>query len=1156
MKDYLLEQFLSSDFSNGLLIVPAPTGAGKSYQSVQAIYDYVHRAHNPQPVLFLTNRIKNLPEQELRKTYERHGNKEAFDREVLVLRSNFDCVERAIHDISVPAQFVSFPALKAAFERLSVLQKASNPYARELADQLRENIRTDLEPAFRQEITNHLIHDFNHDPEACRRAIRNNRQYQWISRYYPAVFTDDYKILLLSIKKLMHKNSTLVEPSYDFLSERMLRNRLVCIDEFDASKSDILDSLIEKAQSLSEDYLDIFLRIHSGFASHRFSRDLEQVLLEPNSARLLDLQNLRIRTNEIFEQFSLFYSLKTADDNINNGRNFLFHDSSYHTILSNHRTRIRTVADVPRKQVVIHFDTKEEYEQHLQEPHISIHSLLRSIYGFLCSFQRFVQQWAKSYAQLINARRHATQDYYSQDRAEETIYSEFKLTDSQIQLLRAELSDTRFTSWNSGLLAPDLSFYSNGFRLFEFIDDDRHLSQTELRYLQMQNTPERVLLFICRLAKVVGLSATADLPTVIGNYDLNYLKDQLRDRFIMLAPSVADRIRAQLQTFWEPYKNGSIRIEARIVDRTASGLELSDRLEQFLPAVLIPSFENKLRFLSSDSYVLNRYCNILSTFRSFLTTSDIRSLLCLNMVLPAENKPEFDEAFLRDTFQELVRELSPQHPADMAVLRGGTNFEEAKTALLSRLEQGEKIFVFSSYATLGAGQNIPYAIPKGVTTVPLNAPHSDEDPRFLKKDFDALYLGDVTNITANLYSDQLLSNKDLFKFCYQVECLYQNDEISLAELDTLLEVGIRRSCSTSKSSLQLVHFLTNAPSIRRQATRDVLQAIGRLCRSFQKSPTIYIFTTQNLLRKLDLSCLENSILCPEMECLCQLCQNSPSRLPEDTFARNKAERIATQGNAYILRMLSNEWNNESISLWKGLRQTVMAYPCASQSLWETDPVIHRYYLPQEQHRPHYLYAQKSDFSNIYIDLPADTSPLGFAAEHSDCWIGEVSEENARLSLILQFPGMREYFEQNGWATSFEPSDYILSPALFHNIYKGALGEMAGRFILEQILGISLTEITDPEYFERFDFILKDGIYLDFKHWKPSMKTDDAKMREKIQNKLDSVHGKRAYIINLIAPEAPQLSESADQRIIEINGLIDSNGNIIKPALELLGRELL
>ena len=45
-----------------------------------------------------------------------------------------------------------------------------------------------------------------------------------------------------------------------------------------------------------------------------------------------------------------------------------------------------------------------------------------------------------------------------------------------------------------------------------------------------QNTPEKTLLRFCEKAKVIGISATATVPSVIGNYDLTYLKGKMQYR--------------------------------------------------------------------------------------------------------------------------------------------------------------------------------------------------------------------------------------------------------------------------------------------------------------------------------------------------------------------------------------------------------------------------------------------------------------------------------------------------------------------------------------------------------------------------------------------------------------------------------------------------
>ena len=170
--------------------------------------------------------------------------------------------------------------------------------------------------------------------------------------------------------------------------------------------------------------------------------------------------------------------------------------------------------------------------------------------GFLLRFQRYVYGWADAYARQINAGKRREEDLYPVTAAAESIFREYRLTPEQIRLMTAELKEGTGTPHT--LTAPDLSFYETGFRLFEFIDDDRHRTQTHLNYLQLQNTPEKVLLYLCRRAKVVGLSATGGLPTVLGNYDLRYLREQLGDRFKVLSTDTQEKIRREMENLWTP----------------------------------------------------------------------------------------------------------------------------------------------------------------------------------------------------------------------------------------------------------------------------------------------------------------------------------------------------------------------------------------------------------------------------------------------------------------------------------------------------------------------------------------------------------------------------------------------------------------------------
>lgn len=154
MRNELIAFFSDRKESTGLLVAEAPTGYGKTYETVHAIYQYVRNGGKSQ-VLFMTNLRKNLPVEELCHAYEQDGRKDCFEKEVLVLSSAASTVEQAIlAKEEVPAIFQSeaYHALCSACEKKAQFKKQGGAAGNEMVSLLEERIRLELEPGFRREL--------------------------------------------------------------------------------------------------------------------------------------------------------------------------------------------------------------------------------------------------------------------------------------------------------------------------------------------------------------------------------------------------------------------------------------------------------------------------------------------------------------------------------------------------------------------------------------------------------------------------------------------------------------------------------------------------------------------------------------------------------------------------------------------------------------------------------------------------------------------------------------------------------------------------------------------------------------------------------------------------------------------------------------------
>ncbi|MEH2079867.1 MAG: hypothetical protein V7K89_07585, partial [Nostoc sp.] len=171
-------------------------------------------------------------------------------------------------------------------------------------------------------------------------------------------------------------------------------------------------------------------------------------------------------------------------------------------------------------------------------------------------------------------------------------------------------------------------------------------------------------------------------------------------------------------------------------------------------------------------------------------------------------------------------------------------------------------------------------------------------------------------------------------------------------------------------------------------------------------------------------------------------------------------------------------------------------------------------------------------------------------------IKEVSEQTARLSELMKIDSFQKLFTDSGWATIFPKSKLMLTPPMFNNIYKGALGEVCGKHIFQNLLNIPLLELNIDE-FELFDFKTEQNIYIDFKLWNDRVAVKADEIIDKISEKMAIVGAERIFVINILgSSNTPfQPIPSFGGKIIEVPYLC-KNDKIDNLALKFLVNEFL
>ena len=177
--------------------------------------------------------------------------------------------------------------------------------------------------------------------------------------------------------------------------------------------------------------------------------------------------------------------------------------------------------------------------------------------------------------------------------------------------------------------------------------------RSEIQLFDFQDSPERILLHLSEKAQIVGISATATLDTVVGNYDLEYLQRMLQDKFYVMPEADRCRLQESFQTFVANYDKVNIHVEP-VSYNADDRVELSEIFNG--NEALIKKYAEKLSIsFERVEYAKNNFIRVVKVMKAFILNNSVKSLLCLNNKLPQENKGLFDIKLLEEFADAIIK---------------------------------------------------------------------------------------------------------------------------------------------------------------------------------------------------------------------------------------------------------------------------------------------------------------------------------------------------------------------------------------------------------------------------------------------------------------------------------------------------------------------
>ena len=1063
MIELLKRYCLDNTKDTGLLLLDMPTGTGKTYNVLQFIKSYL-KQNQDKKIFFVTTLKKNLddPYNDLIKELDKDSNLKDSVFRVLSNTEhaikNFNRIKKdiKISEIRFSEEFRSFDALITA--------GVNKPDA-----------FGDIERNFRYLISKTLSRKFKKKSEKLN-AIKNDKDWQWVGELYPVVFSEEKRVFFITMKKLINKYDTIIEKSVRLYETSFFRNSLVFIDEFDATKKDIQDMIVQNGLNKNIDYIDLFRNIKICLDNQASipSNIWENIENRPSHRHALE-KNIRI-FDDISKEHHLLQHHKSLG--FEEKRVVLFSDFTH----NNYTTG--------KEDVVVEYDKKKNLNTLSLVPKgqldDSLYIALNKIKGAISHFARFVAILAYSYRKnkIQNEEDGMSYGEFTEYHAIDTVLDSFHLQGDSNRIIRemALTYSNRFRAKTSNTvdIIDDFSFYATGFSHYDFCDDYSHDNTTIIRKFVFEDTPESIIFTICTLSKVVGISATATFKTVLGNYDIDYLEWKLGENYFK--PTADDKER--LKKDFENQTSGFEKVEI-VVDLTETSSKDLPNWSSIYTDKDVVNHAHNITSYNNDIYKEVRYFKAVLAFKQFLD-NNLQSYLALFSKALKKNDGDFDQNTLFELYKLLSAEKGVLFEESICAVLDSNNFDEQKKELIDGLSEGKRRFIISTYATIGAGQNLQYSIPANRQNEVIKINNTRENKS--EMDIEGIYLDKPTLLVYQCDGEEETAINRVF----QMEYLFQKKAISYN--DKMKEIVLSYN-SINKSNERAKFWnksFSNLRDVKIFATKTIVQAMGRKCRTSYRGKRVYILADSELGDALDKSTLfsEDRMFNQEMVALA-----NKFELNEDAVSNEYMEdaiNMSISSNKRILQLLNrcfeNRWSDEEIRKWKTMREYTLQHPTLTEEEWSKSPFKLHYISFGEPIRKYY-YQQNSDYYSIN-QIAKDRFENAY----------EVSFEDANLKNLFEtWPRLKELFIKNNYAIDFKEGDYILSPPLYNNIYKGALGEVCGKEIFE-FFDIPLEELNAEEH-ELFDFKVKGKpIYVDFKYWKDTTQFDAKEYHNKVAEK--------------------------------------------------------
>jgi len=1071
---------------NGLFLLPAQTGSGKTH-AIAKVISKILRKHPDKLVHYIIASIENRDEM-YKLLMENLKQEKGLQDEVIVIKSNIDSlIDFFSKNNKFNFEVIGLMSSFKEFEKKMKVYLAINKKNDFIKNDELKSILTQEETNLKNEIRkkyNQLIHN---KEDTSKLESEVSLLYPTVNLTKRVVISTTKKFLVKSFD--LPKSTTLYEKAVD-------KDTLIIIDEFDEQKRELLSHFVEEATKNNIENVDFIIKLYKHMTKRKMKKfpknDYVDAFIEA--------------VGEFYNKYNLDYSLYAESSD---KKKYFLKESSSSIVRVNNQHFSMELDINKAKQFVV------EQKEKVDKNENNFLTFYRETETFINRFITLAKSIAYEYQKIVK------EDISFDDALRTFLTDIFGYNDYRTDIVVNRVYDVmmRGQGRRKILISGLAEAYENNYSAMHIVNDSKHNESSRFSNYQLFVTPESFLLKMIQNNFVVGISATALNETRLHNFDIQYLTENSS----VIKPSAEE-----LQTLEELYLEHKVKnreYQVSIINQINGKLSLYN--DQFVNKINdLCANEQAIDWLqaySDNAYDVKVIIQFVEVFKYFCTT-EINAFLYLNTAdlknklaygnimymlifamikqhykhMPQKKKKylnrfvNFNEEGVPKNFNESFEKVKNENSFIFF-----TNAKDGKKVYKKELEEHGVVFLVSNYKHMATGQNIQYQYNN------------------IKYDFDGIFLGRVSNIiSTNLKyqnENEQEINKTVLATLYDVNVLQQAGIISFRELTRFFNKFLAFNTATIPHKDTTEYY--------NSVMHKIIQSIGRLHRTDTACTLHLLFDNSNIdaLRNYK---YENKATLPAVKEAISTAKKL--KVESDKKTTNIADVIidkAHQNRRIINRILgifnARTFNfiqyKNAIDAYTSVRKQLLSNP-TSDLLYSSNPE----YIDPQGHSIYYL--TDDDFETIEISLEPKA---GFH---------EVSKESARIDILEKIPEIYECFKEKNIDTKWD-KQYIMNPVSFNNLYKGELGEIIGKFILEEYCGIDLLEIDAESMirFEAFDFMNEtQNIFVDFKYFSTNTAKNTeigygSDFIENIQRKvrLANIKDAKIFIINVMVDEENQ-----------------------------------